>query len=159
MKNRFLIDVEENCTAPEWLNKVGIFIEKIAEALNITGEEVSILFCTDAFIKKLNLQYRNIDSPTDVLSFEDGSVYTDEEGEWNVAGDIAISLDMLNTNAEYFEVSANEELKRLLIHGFLHLNGYDHGEEHLTRDKEPTCEMLILQEKLMRDFESFILIA
>ena len=44
---------------------------------------------------------------------------------------------------------ADEELKRLLVHGMLHLNGYDHGEEHVEEGVEPACEMLKLQKQLL----------
>ena len=116
---------------------------------------MSVFFCTDAFIQNLNKEYRNIDGPTDVLSFEDGQEYTDDRGEkWLSAGDIVVSLETLPKNADYFEVSCNEELKRLLIHGLLHLHGYDHGEEHVERDREPECEMLRIQKDLMQKFES-----
>ena len=64
----------------------------------------------------------------------------------------------LEKNAEYFEVSENLELKRLLIHGLLHLNGYDHGEEHIEKNKEPECEMLKIQENLLKEFEDFTII-
>ena len=106
-------------------------------------------------IQELNASYRNIDSPTDVLSFENGEDYTDEEGnEWFQAGDIAISLETLAKNATYFEVTENEELKRLLIHGVLHLNGYDHGEEHIEKNVEPVCEMLKIQKNMMKKMET-----
>ncbi len=77
---------------------------------------------------------------------------------WLAAADIAISVDSLPKKSVYFEVSQNEELKRLIIHGILHLNGYDHGEEHVEKNVEPKCEMLVLQKKLMKDFEQEILI-
>ena len=113
--------------------------------------DFSVLFCSDEFIKELNSQYRNIDSATDVLSFENGEEYEDEEGLWKNVGDIAISLETLPKNAEYFEVDTNTELKRLIIHGILHLNGLDHGEEHIEKGVVPTDEMLILQENLLAD--------
>ena len=84
--------------------------------------------------------------------------YEDEEGKWLASGDIVISLETLPKNAEYFEVSQNTELKRLLIHGLLHLNGYDHGEEHIEKGKEPECEMLSLQEKVLKEFADTVLI-
>ena len=119
------------------------------------GEEVSVLFCSDSFIQNLNLTYRNIDAPTDVLSFENGERYTDEDGNtWLSVGDIAISLDTLPKNALYFEVDADEELKRLLVHGILHLHGMDHGEEHVEKGVEPVCEMLKIQKKILCALES-----
>jgi probable rRNA maturation factor len=121
------------------------------QKLNYDNEEISVLFCSDEFIKELNSQYRNIDSATDVLSFENGEEYEDEEGLWKNVGDIAISLETLPKNAEYFEVDTNTELKRLIIHGILHLNGMDHGEEHIEKGVVPTDEMLVLQENLLSD--------
>ena len=52
-------------------------------------------------------------------------------------------------NAEYFDETKNDELKRLLVHGLLHLNGMDHGEEHIEKGTAPECEMLKLQETIL----------
>ncbi len=151
MANRILISLGEDVTEPVWFNKVEPFIQTVLQKLNYDNEEISVLFCSDEFIKDLNSQYRNIDSATDVLSFENGEEYEDEEGLWKNVGDIAISLETLPKNAEYFEVDTNTELKRLIIHGILHLNGMDHGEEHIEKGVVPTDEMLILQENLLAD--------
>jgi probable rRNA maturation factor len=151
MANRILISLGEDVIEPVWFNKVEPFIQTVLQKLNYDNEEISVLFCSDEFIKELNSQYRNIDSATDVLSFENGEEYEDEEGLWKNVGDIAISLETLPKNAEYFEVDTNTELKRLIIHGILHLNGMDHGEEHIEKGVVPTDEMLILQENLLSD--------
>lgn len=151
MANRILISLGEDVTEPVWFNKVEPFIQTVLQKLNYDNEEISFLFCSDEFIKELNKQYRNIDNPTDVLSFENGEEYEDEEGLWKNVGDIAISLETLPKNAEYFEVDTNTELKRLIIHGILHLNGMDHGEEHIEKGVVPTDEMLVLQENLLSD--------
>ncbi len=151
MANRILISLGEDVTEPVWFNKVEPFIQTVLQKLNYDNEEISVLFCSDEFIKELNSQYRNIDSATDVLSFENGEEYEDEEGLWKNVGDIAISLETLPKNAEYFEVDTNTELKRLIIHGILHLNGMDHGEEHIEKGVVPTDEMLVLQENLLSD--------
>lgn len=103
-------------------------------------------FCSDEYIQYLNKTYRNIDNPTDVLSFENGEKYTDEDNVvWLQAGDIAISVDTLPKNSEYFAVSQNEELKRLIIHGILHLNGYDHGEEHVEKTWSQNAKCLFFK--------------
>lgn len=151
MANRILISLGEDVIEPVWFNKVEPFIQTVLQKLNYDNEEISVLFCSDEFIKELNSQYRNIDSATDVLSFENGEEYEDDEGLWKNVGDIAISLETLPKNAEYFEVDTNTELKRLIIHGILHLNGMDHGEEHIEKGVVPTDEMLILQENLLSD--------
>ncbi len=155
MANRILIDVEESFDVPAWIDKVEPFLQAVMQKIGYDGQEFSVFFCSDDYIKNLNSEYRNIDEPTDVLSFESGDSYTDENGDsWKCTGDIAISLEMLPKNASYFEVEQDEELKRLLIHGLLHLNGYDHGDEHVQKDSEPVCEMLKIQKSLMQEFSS-----
>ncbi|MBQ7539312.1 MAG: rRNA maturation RNase YbeY [Treponema sp.] len=160
MANRILISIQEDFRVPDWFNeeKITSYVQSVLEKLGYDGEEISLLFCNDEYIHELNKNYRDIDSATDILSFENGEKYKDDEGEWLSAGDIALSLETLPKNADYFKVSENEELKRLLIHGVLHLNGYDHGEEHIESGLAPTDEMLVLQEKLLKEFEEVKLI-
>jgi probable rRNA maturation factor len=100
---------------------------------------VSVLFCSNRYIKSLNAQYRNKNEPTDVLSFTLGET---TDGRY-AAGDIAVSLDALEENVRLFGVTADEELRRLLVHGILHLAGYDHATNKVT---EP---MLQLQEDIL----------
>lgn len=145
--NRLIIDTAEECQVPSWIDKIEPFLSSVLDTLDIKNWELSVLFCRDPFIHELNKQYRQVDNPTDVLSFENGDEYIDDEGNtWFTAGDIVISLDTLKKNTEEFNVSADEELKRLLIHGVLHLDGYDHA------DNSPEQEMLILQEKILPQF-------
>lgn len=150
LMNRIEISVQEDIEEPKWILNVEPFLQKVMNELKFEQEEISLFFCNDDYIKELNKNYRNIDSATDVLSFENGEKYTDEEGEWFCAGDIVISLETLPINAQYFDENKDNELKRLLVHGLLHLNGYDHGEEHLENGKIPECKMLVLQEDILK---------
>ncbi len=153
MANRFLV-AADGIDEPSWLGNVEPFLQKMAAELGFDGQEASLVFCGDEMIRELNKNYRNIDAATDVLSFENGEKFTDEDGsQWTLAGDIAISVDTLKKNAEYFGIDENSELKRLLLHGLLHLNGYDHGEEHIEKGKAPECEMLKLQEEILLKYE------
>ena len=153
MSSRVFVSVQEPLEPPSWLGRVEPFLLCALDALGYDGEEISVLFCDDAFIRALNRQFRGIDEPTDILSFEDGGEYADEDGAaWRRMGDMAVSLETLPRNAAYFGVDADEELKRLLIHGTLHLNGYDHGEAHVEPGREPDDEMLKLQESVLRGF-------
>ena len=115
--NRVLVSMQDGLSEPAWFGKIGEYEQEVLKRLCFDGQELSILFCNDEFIQELNKNYREIDAPTDILSFENGEEYTDEDGsKWFSAGDIIISLDTLPKNAEYFKVTQNEELKRLLIH-------------------------------------------
>lgn len=147
--NRVYVAMQEGVDDPDWFERVEPFVNKVMGELKFDGEEISMLLCNDTYMQELNKTYRNIDSTTDVLSFENDEEYEDEEGKWKCAGDIVISLDTLPVNAEYFNESRNDELKRLIVHGLLHLNGMDHGEEHIEKDVQPVCEMLVLQEKVL----------
>ncbi|MDP2815372.1 MAG: rRNA maturation RNase YbeY [Rectinemataceae bacterium] len=129
---------------PEWLDRAESFSQRVLSGFGVDNRDLSILFCGDAFIQMLNREYRNRDEPTDVLSFEQGGEYTDESGQKRIlAGDIVISLEALSRNAEEFAVPYDDELKRLIVHGILHLSGYDH------EDNDTTRPMLVLQEEIM----------
>ena len=154
MANRVLVSVQEDLPSPSWLENVEPFVQKVLKAFDFDGEEISILLCNDTYMQELNSNYRGIDSPTDVLSFENDEEYEDEEGKWLCAGDIAISLDTLPVNAAYFEQTENDEIKRLLVHGVLHLNGYDHEPEHIEKGVKPVCEMLVKQENLLIELKN-----
>lgn len=158
VRNRVLVSMAEGLDEPEWFSEIEILVKKILAKMDCEEEEVSIMFCDDKMIQQLNKEYRDIDSPTDVLSFENGDEYEDEEGHWYCTGDIIISLETLPKNAAYFEVSENEELKRLLVHGILHILGFDHGEEHIEKGMEPQCEMLQIQENMLELMKDIVII-
>ena len=154
MSNAVNVSIEENLPEPAWFSKVEAFVLKILSELNKSDWELSVFFCGDAYIRSLNKEYRNIDSATDILSFEADSedfpqFFQADESEPYYAGDIVISLETLPVNAEYFGIEKTLELQRLLIHGVLHLSGMDHGEEHIEKGKEAEGEMLVLQEKIL----------
>ena len=158
MANRIFVSVQEGVKEPKWLDKVQDFLLLAANQLGVDNDEGTVLRCNDEYIKELNSSYRNIDAPTDVLSFENDEEYEDEEGKWKCVGDIAISLDTLPVNAEYFNEDTNAELKRLLVHGLLHLNGMDHGEKKIEKGLAPVCEMLVLQENILEKLKDEIII-
>jgi probable rRNA maturation factor len=140
----------EGIGTPTWLERVRDFALAVLSRMGKDGWDLSILICDDSFIRGLNRQYRDKDEATDVLSFEQGDMYRDPEGsERFLAGDIVISLDALARNAEEFGISRDEELRRLISHGMLHLCGMDH------EDNDPSRPMLLAQEKLLRELAAF----
>jgi probable rRNA maturation factor len=123
---------------PRGSSRLSRFCAKALTAAGYSAWQVSVLVCGDERMSALNRRYRGKDSATDVLSFPA------EEGrnEGPVIGDIAISLPALRRNAGAYDVSENEEMKRLLVHGLLHLAGMDHG-------RGKSGKMLALQETLL----------
>jgi probable rRNA maturation factor len=141
--NRVEVKPEE-APLPAWAGALAAFALKVLDALGKTGWDLSILLCNDAFIRRLNAQYRSMDEPTDVLSFSLGETVPDGEGGLRyLPGDIVISLETLEENARYFQINEDEELRRLVIHGILHLEGMDH------EDNDPSRPMLKFQEELL----------
>lgn len=129
---------------PAWAQRAADYALSVLDALNKQNWQVSLTFCDDATMQSLNRDYRNVDAPTDVLSFALGELEHVNNGQdVFIAGDVVISVPALYRNAEDFGVSADEELRRLIIHGILHLSGMDH------EDNEPHQPMLQLQEQLL----------
>lgn len=95
--------------------------------------EVSVALVDNEAIRALNLQYRGLDKPTDVLSF---SQMEGEElfspSDVLILGDIVISIEQALLQAESYGHSFKRELAFLLVHGLLHLAGYEHDEEEYT---------------------------
>ncbi|MDR1128830.1 MAG: rRNA maturation RNase YbeY [Treponema sp.] len=142
--NRAEVRAEE-VPLPPWAASLSEYSLEALGVLGRDGWDLSILLCNDAYIRKLNAQYRGRDEATDVLSFSLGESCPDGEGgERYLPGDIVISLETLEENSRFFEVSFDEELRRVIIHGMLHLSGMDH---ETNGKSEP---MLLLQEEILK---------
>lgn len=95
--------------------------------------ELNFIFCSDAYLLEINKQYLNHDTYTDIVTFDN----SDEEEV--IMGDIFISVDRTQENAQKFSVSAADELHRVIIHGVLHLCGYldkSKADKSLMTEKE-----------------------
>lgn len=132
---------------PPWKDNVENFAIKVLDLLKIKNWDLSVLLCGDKTITSLNAQYRQIAEATDILSFFLGSEVQDGENTRYLPGDIVISMDTLRVNAKYFKTPEDEELRRLIIHGILHLNGMDH---QTIDENEP---MIKLQEKILKKLD------
>jgi probable rRNA maturation factor len=122
-ENEYSLDNEE--AVVNWLSAV-ILSEGKKEG------EINYIFCDDEYLHKINLEYLNHDTLTDIISFD----YTMGN---QISGDIFISVERVQDNATDFKVSFEEELRRVMVHGVLHYCGYkDKGEEEelLMRSKE-----------------------
>lgn len=141
------IFIEGNITLP-YKNVQDNFFKAVAEnTLKHTDTDnvtVNIILTDNEYIKSLNSGHRGKNVPTDVISF----AYRDEpfpfiENTAEELGDIYISLEKASEQAAEYEVTLHDELKRLIIHGLLHLLGYDHE-----RSREDHERMTSLEEKI-----------
>jgi len=142
--------IEVSCRGveePRWLTRLRTFGEHVLERLDIDGWEVSLLLCDDGVITELNSRYRGKDTATDVLSFPQGWFGLPRENGRGPkpAGDVVISMETLRRQARQYDTGEEEELKRLLVHGILHLNGMTHDGDDRS--------MLELQEKILNSLQ------
>lgn len=110
---------------------LGPFLKRARKAVPVFGE-VSVLLTLDGRIRQLNRRFRGKNKSTDVLSFPAMAIPESERPRGNrlrpptFAGDLAVSIETASRQAEQFGHSLQVELKILLLHGLLHLAGYDH---------------------------------
>jgi len=112
------------CRAPTLARRVGRSARRLLGALRREDDELSVLLVSDREMRRLNRTWRDRDRPTDVLAFAQA------EGEGGVPagllGDVVISVDTAKRQAKELGHALGDEADRLLIHGVLHLLGYDH---------------------------------
>ena len=117
------------------------YLPKIEEQfLDHNIQNVNIIFVTPTFIRELNTQYRNINDVTDVLSFNVDAT--------DLLGEIYICPEYIKSTCQ--EIAFKEEILRLIIHGILHLIGYDH-EVELTEETKNTEKMFVKQEQILEN--------
>ena len=106
-------------------------VKNLYEIYNLlTNKDIEVILTTNDEIQKINKEHRNIDKPTDVLSFPL------ENLPHAPLGSIIISVDMANEYAKLYKHSIEDEIKLLFLHGLLHLLGYDHEVDDKMRQKE-----------------------
>lgn len=106
------------------------FMARAQHAVGLTGE-IHVLLADDATLKRLNKAFRGKNKATDVLSFPAAAstVFFNEPGQPELAGDLAISLETAARQAGRFGHTLIDEVRILLLHGVLHLAGYDHEQD------------------------------
>ena len=117
--------LENETSYSDWLSKV------ISSELKSEGE-INYIFCDDNYLVEINQQYLDHDTLTDIISF-DYSIGNE------LHGDIFISVERVKENGNEFNVTFEEELKRVMVHGILHFCGYkdkNDNDEKIMRNKE-----------------------
>ena len=112
--------------------KTILWIERVVVLEGFVIGEINYIFCDDAYLHKLNIDFLQHDTLTDVISFDNtiGKL---------ISGDIYISIERVVENAKDYKVSFDEELHRVMIHGILHYCGYKDktaADKQMMRSKE-----------------------
>ena len=115
------------------------WIEKCLKSFNASSGPIEYIFCSDESLLEINRQHLNHDYYTDIITFQ-------YEGVPEVSGDIYISIDRVKENADRFGETFDRELKRVMIHGILHLLGFKDGT------LQEKSEMRSNEDKLMGMF-------
>ncbi len=137
-------EVEEEIKELETVEKV---LEKALEKEKLENTYFNLIIVDNNYIHELNKKYRNIDRPTDVITFaledENSIIIPNEE---RILGDIYISIDKAREQSQEYQHSLLRELCFLAVHGFYHLLGYDH------QTKEEEKIMFQKQEEVLEEY-------
>ena len=128
----YFFSEEINFELKEKLNRKR-WLKNIATKAGFNIRELNYVFCSDEYLYQINLEYLNHETYTDIITFDNS------EKEFDLSGDIFISIDRVNENAKTHNQEIETELSRVLAHGLLHLMGYKDNtkeESTLMRQKE-----------------------
>ncbi|MEA5140774.1 rRNA maturation RNase YbeY [Arcicella rigui] len=109
------------------------WLKKVAETEGFKMKNLNYIFCSDEYLHKINVEYLEHDTYTDIITFDNS------EEESDIEGDIFVSIERIKDNSQELKTAFEDEFKRVLVHGLLHLCGYDdHSDEDelMMRNKE-----------------------
>lgn len=107
-------------------NNFKSWLKKVADKEGFKIKDLNYIFCSDEYLHKINVDYLDHDTFTDIITFDNS------EDEISIEGDIFVSVDRVKENSQTLNTVFDEELKRVIVHGLLHLCGYD---DHSVEDK------------------------
>lgn len=133
--NDTCFELESKLTIKKW-------IKTVIEQNGKRCKDINIIFCSDPYLLEINKQFLGHDYYTDIITFD----YC--EGK-NISGELYISVDTVKANAVEYEQSFDTELYRVIIHGILHLLGWDdHSEEDIKEMRKAEDSALALLERI-----------
>ena len=121
-------------------NNYKSWLKKVAEKEGFKVKDLNYIFCSDVYLHKINVDYLDHDTFTDIITFDNS------EDESTIEGDIFVSIERVRENSYTLKTVFDEELKRVIVHGLLHLCGHD---DHSVEDK---AEMRSLEDEFILIF-------
>ena len=109
---------EESSFKLKSINQTRNWIKETIESENYTLKSINLIFCSDNYLLKINQQYLNHDTYTDIITFDNSEI------DNQIESDIFISIERVKENSKAYKAKLNTELHRIIIHGTLHLLGY-----------------------------------
>lgn len=149
--------VESSPTPPELLGLLQQAGERVIALLGRPNDEAGLTLVDDATIREYNRDHRGIDAPTDVLSFaldegaENDPAFDAETGVPHLVGDILISMERAAAQSRDYGHSLEREVVYLMVHGLLHLYGFDHGTDEERAEMRGREEAVMTELGLGRD--------
>ena len=107
-------------------NVIKAWLKKVADKEGFKVKNLNYIFCSDEYLHKINVEYLEHDTYTDIITFDNS------EEDVVIEGDIFVSIERVKENSQTLNTVFDDELKRVIVHGLLHLCGYD---DHSIEDK------------------------
>jgi probable rRNA maturation factor len=120
-------------------NNFKAWLKKVAEKEGFIINNLNYIFCSDKYLHKMNLEYLDHDTYTDIITFDNS------ENDNIIEGDIFISIERITDNSMTLNTQFEDETKRVIIHGLLHLCGYDdHSVENKAEMRRLESEYILI---------------
>ena len=120
-------------------NNFKAWLKKVVDKEGFKIRDLNYIFCSDDYLHKVNVEYLQHDTFTDIITFDIS------EDESIIAGDIFISIDRVKENSKILKTVFEEELRRVIVHGLLHLCGYnDHSAEEKVKMRSLEDEYILI---------------
>jgi rRNA maturation RNase YbeY len=126
-------------------SEIANWLQHVAHSEGVTIEELTYIFCSDRSLLKINQQYLDHDYFTDVITFD----YRDSPSDL-ILGDVYLSIERVTDNSVRFNVSAQHELLRVMVHGLLHLVGYSDDSD------EQKLGMRMLEDQYLSTVDQYV---
>jgi len=124
------VEVDDEVEGVDQASLIAMLEGVLTEDEVADGASLALVLSDDTLLQELNLRHRDVDAPTDVLSFpaSEGEEFPTPEGEPVYLGDIVVSVESVARQAAEVGLTTSDELAHVILHGLLHLLGYDHEE-------------------------------